>query len=166
MSSRSIWPTITFSAYKETSGGSWNAFPHGIDWFQYTDGPSYDTGTSTGQTYACPSSDDPLASSNTRDDGIIIVTTDGFSPSGVGSHVKEIQAHGCLNLIIRGFNAFDIHTIGFFMVGPLYFHDTAPFSGGGRGWEIIDDGGAGFLARVERGNFMAQVIQKGEGVAP
>lgn len=158
---------IIFPAYKETNGGSWEAFPHGIDWFKHgADGPSYDTGTNTGQVYACPSSDDPATSDGTRDDGVVIVTTDGFSPSGVGAHVKEIQAHGCLNLVIRGFNAFDIHTIGFWMVGPLYFHDTSPFSGGGRGWEIVDDGAAGYLARVERANFMAQVIQKGEGVTP
>ena len=33
-----------------------------------------------------------------------------------------------------------------------------------RGWETVTTSGASYIARVERGNFMAQVLQKGEGV--
>ena len=171
-SQKSVVPTtqssafIIFPAYKTTSGGSWNAFPHGIDWLQYgsTDGPVFNTGTGVGSTFVCPSSDDPATVDNTRDDGIIVVTTDHLVSSDNSTGIKEIQAHGCLNLPIRGFNSFNIHTIGFWMIGPVKFHDTAPFSGGGRGWETVTTSGASYIARVERGNFMAQVLQKGEGV--
>ena len=156
---------IIFPAYKSTSGGTWNAFPHGIDWLQYgdTDGPQYNTTTNIGETFSCPSSDDPTTISRLRDDGVIVVTTDHLISSDSSKGIKEITAHGCLNLIIRGFNAFDIHTIGFFMIGPQYFHDTAPFTGGGRGWETIGTSGSSYIVRIERGNFMAQVMQKGEG---
>ena len=173
-SQKSVVPTtqssafIIFPAYKATSGGSWTSFPHGIDWLQYgsTNGPVFNTGTGVGSTFTCPSSDTPATNDNTRDDGIIVVTTDHLVGDSSTTGIKEIQAHGCLNIPIRGFNSFNIHTIGFFMIGPVKFHDTAPFSGGGRGWETVTTSGASYIARVERGNFMAQVLQKGEGVAP
>ena len=35
---------IIFPAFKSTSAGAWQAFPHGIDWFQYgAQGPVFDT---------------------------------------------------------------------------------------------------------------------------
>lgn len=155
---------IIFPAHTTTAGGAFQAFPQGIDWLQYgLTGPEYNTTTNTGQTYTCPSSDDPSTVDRTRDDGIAVITTDGFFDSVGGIQIKEIQAHGSLNLILT--SQLTIHTVGFFIVGPLYFHDTAPFSGGGRGWEIITDNGANYLARVERGNFMATVMGKGRGTA-
>ena len=70
---------IIFPAYNSSSGGAFNAFPQGVDWLEYgLDGPEYNTSTSTGETYTVPSSDDPAASARTRDDGVAVITTDGF----------------------------------------------------------------------------------------
>lgn len=154
---------IIFPVYKSSSGGSWQAFPQGIDWLQYGDsGPEYNTSTGVGDTFVCPSSDDPTPLSAVRDDGIIVVTTDGFFDSGGGIQIREIQSHGSLNLILT--SPINFYAVEFRIMGPFYFHDTAPFSGGGRGWEILPMGGASEIARIERGNFMAQILTKGKGV--
>jgi len=153
---------IIFPAYKSTSGGSWQSFDDHIDWFQHgADGPVFNTSTNVGQTYSCPSSDDPSPTSDIWDRGIVCVTTDGLTVSGTGYRQKEIQSHGSFNYITR--QQYNIHTVGFFIVGPLWFHDTSPFSGGGRGWEVVTANQASYFCKVERGNFMAQVLQKGKG---
>ena len=154
---------IIFPAYKSTSGGAWQCFDDHIDWFQYgMDGPVFNTGTGVGNTYSIPSSDDPSPTSDIWDRGIAVITTDGLTVNGTGVRQKEIQSHGSFNYITRV--SYNIHTIGFFITGPFYMHDGTPFSGGGRGYETLPTSGASYIAKVERGNFMAQVLQKGKGV--
>ena len=146
---------IIFPQYKSTSGGSWNTFPSKKDWDIYGD-----SGPLAGQALSINTNDNGDGSN--EDDGIVVVTFDGATasaPSGV--RIKSMQSHGAMNILLDA--SLQIHTIGWFIIGPVWFHDAAPFAAGSRGWQTIDTQGGTEVVRIERANYAALVLQKGKG---
>lgn len=146
---------IIFPQYKATSGGSWNTFPNKKDWDVYGD-----DGPEGGETFSINTDDD--GDGTNEDDGVIFYSQDGVtSTSPASSYIKHMQMQASMNILAE--SNFDIHTIGFFIIGPIYFTDDSPFTGSSRGWETWDTTGGTEVVRIEKANFGAIVLQKGKG---
>lgn len=147
---------IIFPMYKSTSGGSYQVFPNHKNFDIYgQDGPE------VGEAFSINTDDNGDGIND--DDGIVLVTFDGVPDALPASiQIKSMQSHGSLNFIHDA--DYDIHTIGWFAVGPVFFTDRAPFAAGGRGYITADTASIGNTTlRVERANYAALVMQKGEG---
>jgi hypothetical protein len=147
---------IIFPMYKSTSGGSYQVFPDHKNFDIYgQDGPE------ANESFSINVNDDGDGTND--DDGIVLVTFDGVPdalPASIA--IKSMQSHGSLNFIHDA--DYDIHTISWFAIGPLAFTDRSPFTGGARGYITQDTASIGNTTlRVERANYAALVMQKGEG---